>query len=142
MGLVALWHVGSSRTRDWTGVPCIDRQTLNYQIIMEVQFSVFKCIFPLSKTSITLELVFKTTDYSFLLLLILTLLGWTRKRGKNLLNWLKLLTAMLSGEKFSEGINLKEINLKYCILFMLGSTLYHLYVSFFFSCPLFETVKI
>ena len=26
MGLVALWHVESSQTRDWTRVPCIDRQ--------------------------------------------------------------------------------------------------------------------
>lgn len=48
---------------------------------------------------------------------------------------------MLSGEKFSEGINLKEINLKYCILFMLGSTLYYLYVSFFFLLPSFWNCK-
>ena len=30
MGLVALRHVGSSRTRDSTSVPCIDRQILNH----------------------------------------------------------------------------------------------------------------
>ena len=29
MGLVALWHVGSSQTRDQTHVPCIGRQILN-----------------------------------------------------------------------------------------------------------------
>ena len=29
-GLVALWHVGSSWTRDRTCVPCIDRQILNH----------------------------------------------------------------------------------------------------------------
>lgn len=28
MGLVALGHVGSSQTRDWTHVPCISRQIL------------------------------------------------------------------------------------------------------------------
>ena len=30
MGLVVLWPVGSSWTRDQTDVPCIARQTLNY----------------------------------------------------------------------------------------------------------------
>ena len=30
MDLVALWHVGSSRTRDQTRVPCIGRWILNH----------------------------------------------------------------------------------------------------------------
>ena len=29
-GLVAPWHMGSSRTRDWTSVPCVARQILNH----------------------------------------------------------------------------------------------------------------
>ena len=39
MGLVALWHVGSSRTRDRTCVPCIGRQILNHWTTREVPFS-------------------------------------------------------------------------------------------------------
>ena len=35
MGLVALWHVGSSQTRDSIGVPCIARQILNQWTTME-----------------------------------------------------------------------------------------------------------
>ena len=36
MGLVALWHVGSSRTRDRTHVPCIGRWILNHWTTREV----------------------------------------------------------------------------------------------------------
>ena len=36
MGLVALWHVGSSRTRNRTCVPCIGRQILNHCVTREV----------------------------------------------------------------------------------------------------------
>ena len=35
MGFVAPWLVGSSQTRDRTGVPCIARQTLNQWTIRE-----------------------------------------------------------------------------------------------------------
>ena len=35
-GLVATWHVGSSRTRDGTCVPCIGRQILNHWTTREV----------------------------------------------------------------------------------------------------------
>ena len=35
MGLVALWHVGTSRTRDWTSVPCTARQILHCWTIRE-----------------------------------------------------------------------------------------------------------
>ena len=31
LGLLDLWHVGSSQTRDWTGVPCIAKQIFNHQ---------------------------------------------------------------------------------------------------------------
>ena len=42
MGLVALWHEGSSRTRDRTRVPCIGRWILNHCATREVPFfSVF-----------------------------------------------------------------------------------------------------
>ena len=41
MGLVAPWHVGSSRTRDGTRVPCIGRCILNHCATREVP-SVFK----------------------------------------------------------------------------------------------------
>ena len=36
MGLVAPWHVGSSRTRDQTRVPCIGKWILNYCATREV----------------------------------------------------------------------------------------------------------
>ena len=36
MGLVALWHVGSSRTRDWTRAPCIGRWILNHLLYAEL----------------------------------------------------------------------------------------------------------
>ena len=36
MGLVALWHVGSSQIRDWTHVPCIGRWILNHWTTREV----------------------------------------------------------------------------------------------------------
>ena len=36
-GLVASWHVGSSRTRDQTGLPCIGRWMLNQGIMREAQ---------------------------------------------------------------------------------------------------------
>ena len=35
-GLVALWHEGSFRTRDWTHVPCIGRQTPKHWTTREV----------------------------------------------------------------------------------------------------------
>ena len=35
-GLVALWHVGSSWTRDWAPVPCIGRWILNHWTTREV----------------------------------------------------------------------------------------------------------
>ena len=37
MGLVALQHVGSSQTRDQTGVPCIGRWILNHWTTRQVQ---------------------------------------------------------------------------------------------------------
>ena len=37
MGLVALWHVGFSRTRAGTHVPCIGRRILNHCATREVQ---------------------------------------------------------------------------------------------------------
>ena len=40
-GLVALWHVGSSQTRDQTNVPCISRQILIHCTIREVQKQIF-----------------------------------------------------------------------------------------------------
>ena len=40
-GLVALWHVGSSRTRDRTRVPCIRRRILNHSATREVPVSHF-----------------------------------------------------------------------------------------------------
>ena len=36
IGLVALWHVGSSRTRDRTHVSCLGRQILIHSAIREV----------------------------------------------------------------------------------------------------------
>ena len=45
-GLVALWHVGSSRTRDRTCVPYIDRQILFvFKIIQVVFFQLFLSFF-------------------------------------------------------------------------------------------------
>ena len=41
MGLVALRHMGSSRTRDQTYVSCIARQMLNHWTTREVQDLVF-----------------------------------------------------------------------------------------------------
>ena len=41
MGLVALWHVGSSRTRARTRVPCIGRQTLNHCATREALYVSF-----------------------------------------------------------------------------------------------------
>ena len=35
VGLVALWHVGSSQTRDWCHVPCIAKWILNHWTTME-----------------------------------------------------------------------------------------------------------
>ena len=39
MGLVVLWHVGSSRTRDRTRVPCIGRWIFNHCATREVPIS-------------------------------------------------------------------------------------------------------
>ena len=44
-GLVALWHVGSSRTRAQTCVPCIGRRILNHCAAREVLLSVFFFLF-------------------------------------------------------------------------------------------------
>ena len=41
MGLVALQHVGSSWTRDWTCRPCLDRQILNHWTTRQVLFDIF-----------------------------------------------------------------------------------------------------
>ena len=41
-GLIALWHVGSSRTRDQTRVPCTGRQILNHCATREALFLFFK----------------------------------------------------------------------------------------------------
>ena len=43
---LTLWHVGSSQTRDLTGVPCIARQTLNHWTTREalIYFVSFKSI--------------------------------------------------------------------------------------------------
>ena len=38
VGLVALWHVGSSQTRDRTGVQCVARQILNHWATREAQY--------------------------------------------------------------------------------------------------------
>ena len=47
MGLVALWHVGSSRTRAQTRVSCIGRRILNHCATREAPvFSFFKDISP------------------------------------------------------------------------------------------------
>ena len=45
MGLVALWHVESSWTRDQTCVPCIGRQIFNHWTTREVQTHSFICSF-------------------------------------------------------------------------------------------------
>ena len=45
-GLVALWHVRSSRTRDQTVVPFIARQILNHCTTREALFSNFLIVFP------------------------------------------------------------------------------------------------
>ena len=39
-GLVALWHVGSSQTRDWMHVPCIGRQIPNHCTTREVPWMI------------------------------------------------------------------------------------------------------
>ena len=44
-GFVALWHVGSSRTRARTHVPCIGRQILNHGTTREVPISSSKTLF-------------------------------------------------------------------------------------------------
>ena len=49
VGLIALWHVGSSQIRDQTRVPCIGRWILNHWTTREVHcFSVFETWFPSS----------------------------------------------------------------------------------------------
>ena len=37
MGMHALWHVGSSQTRDRTCVPCTERQTLIHYTVRQVE---------------------------------------------------------------------------------------------------------
>ena len=37
---LALWHVGSSQTRDLTSVPCIARQTLNHWTTRKALFGI------------------------------------------------------------------------------------------------------
>ena len=41
VGLVALWHVGSSWTRDRTHVPCIGRQIRNPWTTYKIQIVIF-----------------------------------------------------------------------------------------------------
>ena len=60
MGLVAPQHVESSQTRDWTGVPCIDRQILTHCTTREV---LFKCIFLFCYCSVAKTLC-NTMDYA------------------------------------------------------------------------------
>ena len=42
-GLVVPWHEGSSWPRDWTGVPCIGRQTHYYWATREELISLLRC---------------------------------------------------------------------------------------------------
>ena len=53
MGLVALWHVDSSQTREQNHVPCVGRWILNHWTTREVPGCNFKLVFlrrwPLSK---------------------------------------------------------------------------------------------
>ena len=48
-GLSCLWHVGSSWTRDLTGVPCVSRQTLNHWTTREVLSSSFNTVFKIGQ---------------------------------------------------------------------------------------------
>ena len=43
MELVALWHMGSSQTRDRTCVPCIGRRILTHCITRDVQWDALRC---------------------------------------------------------------------------------------------------
>ena len=43
-GLVAPWHVGSSRIRDLTYLPCIGRGILNHWSSREIQGKTFMCL--------------------------------------------------------------------------------------------------
>ena len=45
MGLVALWHVGSSHIREGTRVPCIGRQILSHWTMREVPWASFQRFF-------------------------------------------------------------------------------------------------
>ena len=58
-GLAASQHVGSSRTRDRTCIPCISRQTLNHRATREVQYTVFCDWLP----SLSMSNVFKGHPY-------------------------------------------------------------------------------
>ena len=49
MGLVALWHVGSSQIRDQTCVSCIGKQALYHRATEEVLFSIFSLCLVIAK---------------------------------------------------------------------------------------------
>ena len=60
MGLVALWDMASSQTRDWTHVPCVGRQILIHWTSREVRNKLFdghkipRTFFPIPQCSISL----------------------------------------------------------------------------------------
>ena len=59
MGLVALWHVGSSRTRARTHVPYIGRRILNHCATREVPLNYF-CFFVKNQLGVFLWVYFQT----------------------------------------------------------------------------------
>ena len=63
MDLVALWHVGSSQTRDQMQVPCIGRWIFNHQVTREATEHIFN-IFLLSRVVLLASCV-KCTSVSF-----------------------------------------------------------------------------
>ena len=70
-GSVALWHVESSQSRDWTSVPCIGRKILIHCTTMEVLVPYFHLQFLLWIKILT------STYYTFLL--ALTSRNWNRR---------------------------------------------------------------
>ena len=61
-GLVALWHVGSSRTRARTRVPCFGRQILNHCATGEIPVAILR--FSVVTVGITVQ-VHEHTSHSF-----------------------------------------------------------------------------
>ena len=99
MGLVAPWHVGSSRTRAWTRVPYIGRRILNHWTTREVPMNFLSIHNAPTALALSLFYLFKEIHYSFF---IQTLCYKSRRHIVcHALNWIPEATLTLCSSRLT-----------------------------------------